>query len=127
MKVIRATALVLATTAALVLAPVVGPVWAAPHPVKPTVHRTPLTGVDDAALRGAPTSTPSATGGAGSSAARAGAPRPAVFTRPFDTGRFTAAGVSWRNSGDPASSRTSETWSRTASWVPSFRMNRFSI
>ena len=103
MKAIRATALVLTTTGALVVAPVVGPVWAAPHPVKPTVHRTPLTGVDDAALRSAPTSTPSATGGAGGSAARSVAPRPAVFTGALDTGRFTAAGVSWRNSGDPAS------------------------
>ena len=36
---------------AMTFAPVVTPVWAAPHPVAPTVHRTPLAGVDDTALR----------------------------------------------------------------------------
>jgi uncharacterized protein with LGFP repeats len=97
---VRLAGVVLAT-GALVLAPVVTPVWAAPHPVAPTVHRTPLSGVDDTALRSAPAAKPpagatAAKSSGGSTAASSAAARPAVFTRALDTGRFTAAGVSWR-------------------------------
>jgi uncharacterized protein with LGFP repeats len=102
----RALAVVL-TAGALVLAPVVTPVWASPHPVAPSVHRTPLSGVDDAALRNAPAAmSRAAAARGGTSVATAdrvdSSVRPTVFTGTIDTGRFTAAGVSWRAGGDPS-------------------------
>jgi uncharacterized protein with LGFP repeats len=104
MKAVRLSAIV-AVSGLLVVAPVIPPVWAAPHPVAPSVHRTPLSGVDDAALRSAPPALEAdAATGAGAAKASSGARvlpsvRPAAFTRTLDTGRFTAAGVSWRNGG----------------------------
>ena len=97
---------VVATAAALVVAPTVTPVWAAPHPVTPSVHRTPIGGVDAAALSSAPAARdPAAVASAPNGSvdpARRAAPstKPAVFTAPLTPGRFTAAGVSWRPTAD---------------------------
>ena len=119
----RALAVVLAT-GVLVLAPVVTPVWAAPHPVAPTVHKTPLGGVDDMALRNAPAALSQAAATAASSGTSAVnadrvAPsvRPTVFTRTLDTGRFTAAGVSWRAGGDSSQVRVQVRVRENGAWT----------
>jgi uncharacterized protein with LGFP repeats len=105
MKAIRLSAAAVAA-GVLVAVPVITPVWAAPHPVAPSVHRLPLTGVDAAALQSAPPALApgSAAQSSGTSPAKGNrvtsADRPAVFTRTLDTGRFTAAGVSWSATGN---------------------------
>ena len=106
MKAIRIGAVVL-TAGTLLIVPVITPVWAAPHPVAPLVHRSALTGVDTTALQSAPAALAPGTAGQASRSPAAkpnratAADRPAVFTGTLDTGRFTAAGVGWSAGGDP--------------------------
>jgi len=121
MKAIRPTAVALAAFV-LVVAPVITPVWAAPHPVAPSVHRMPLTGVDTTALQSAPPALApgSAAQPGGNSAAKGNrvtpTDRPAVFTPTLDTGRFTAAGVSWSASADPGRVAVQIRVRENASW-----------
>jgi hypothetical protein len=86
----------------LLVAPVVTPVWAAPHPMSPTVHTRPIGWVDLAALAVDP---PAMDPVQAHSAAR-GRPeprvspvvRPEVLTGQILTGCFTTPGVTWAGS-----------------------------
>lgn len=100
---------VLVVTAGLVVAPVVGPVWASPKPVAPSVHEVRLSGVDAVAFAAAPAAADPAGLRApvapGAPVLRRADPAtvPTVFTGELATGRFTAAGVRW--SAQPAVGR----------------------
>ena len=109
MKLFRPLAVILVSSA-LFLAPVTTPVWATPRPVAPSVHRLPIAGVNDAALAAAPPAldpdtistellSPDTT-----ATKRRASPsrRPAVMTAQLDTGRFTAAGLTWDAGTTPA-------------------------
>ncbi len=101
-------AAVLAVSTASMFVPVVTPVWAAPRPVSPSIQRHPLSGVDQKALAAAPSafdpeSLAANPQGANKQPARASrGSRPAVMTAQLDTGRFTAAGVSWASENAPS-------------------------
>ncbi|MDQ2755276.1 MAG: peptidoglycan recognition protein [Actinomycetota bacterium] len=91
---------VLAVTAALGLLPVVTPAWAQPHPVAPSVKTWPLAGLDRASLAATPPAFDPATAAGVDPDTHRGKRAvattvPVVFTAAVDTGRFTAAGVSW--------------------------------
>jgi len=100
-------AAVLAVSTASVFVPVVTPVWAAPRPVSPSIQRHPLSGVDQKALAAAPSafdpeSLAANPQGANKQPARASrGSRPAVMTAELQTGRFSAAGVTWASQGAP--------------------------
>jgi len=112
MTMIRARiAVVLALSAASFFAPVVTPAWSAPKAVTPSVHRHPMSGVDQKALVAAPAALDP--GAVAAKAAQGPAPdraparvdrsrRPAVMTAQLETGRFTAAGVTWTSRNAPA-------------------------
>lgn len=105
----RIAAVLVLSTASL-FAPVVTPAWSAPKPVAPSVHRHALSGVDQKALAAAPAALdPAAI--AAKAAQRPDADRatrvdrgrrPAVMTAQLETGRFTAAGVTWTSRNAPA-------------------------
>jgi len=100
-------AAVLAVSTASIFVPVVTPVWAAPRPVSPSIQRHPLSGVDQKALAAAPSafdpeSLAANPQGANKQPARASrGSRPAVMTAELQTGRFSAAGVTWASQGAP--------------------------
>jgi len=104
MTMIRARlAVVLALSTASFFAPVVTPAWAEPRPVTPSVHRHSIAGVDQKALAAAPAAFDPKSLVADAQRPAAAAPparaartsRPTVMTAQLETGRFTAAGVSW--------------------------------
>ena len=77
------------------------PVWAAPQPVSPSVQTRPIGGVDAAALTVDPPAFDPAQAAAaipGTAARVSRSTAPTVLTGQIQTGRFTAAGVSWRGS-----------------------------
>jgi len=96
-------AVVLALSTASFFAPVVTPAWAEPRPVTPSVHRQPIAGVDQKALAAAPSAFDPKSLVADAQRPASAAPparaartsRPTVMTAQLETGRFTAAGVSW--------------------------------
>ena len=112
---------------ALVAAPVVTPVWAAPKPVTPKVTSTPLAGVDATALSVSPPAfDPKALSAPGASAPAASvrasvAARPTVLTSELTRDHFAAAGVTWSAKGAPSTVtvqvriRDNGTW---GDWIP---------
>jgi len=102
-------AVVLALSTASFFAPIVTPAWSAPRPVTPSIHRHPISGVDQQALAAAPAPLdPSALAanakGPGTNhvtARAARSSRPTVMTKQLETGRFSAAGVTWASQGAP--------------------------
>jgi len=102
-------AAVLAVSTTSFFVPVITPVWAAPRPVTPSVHRQALHGVDQQALVAAPSAFDPASiaanpqgGVSNNQPARASrSSRPAVMTAELQTGRFTASGVTWASEGAP--------------------------
>ncbi len=109
-------AVVLVLSTGSFFAPVVTPAWAAPRPVTPSIERHPISGVDQKALSDAPAALdPGALAASSALRSKAGGPstggttaraartsRPAVMTAQLDTGRFTAAGVSWASENAPS-------------------------
>ena len=94
--------LTLLATVAVVAIPTVSAVAADPHPVAPTIHSLPLTGVDSSALSSQRLK-PAAVADSDAAWTRetVGAHAPAVLTGQVKTAGFSAVGVTWTRSTVP--------------------------